>query len=89
VTRENQEPGTGANSVSVAPRTILKRPEAAKWEMMQLLKKWGEGTLTEEEKVVVATVTAKLSDNENGESTRGGEAREAALAALKKWWNEG
>jgi hypothetical protein len=34
-----REPGTGANTMPMTPRTILKRPETTRWEKAELMKR--------------------------------------------------
>jgi hypothetical protein len=86
--------GTGTNTVPVAPRSILKRPETTKEQKAELMKRWREGKFNKEEEQV-ATEAAKVyqqhTENETPEGTaeRQGKARGAALKALQKWWDDG
>jgi hypothetical protein len=81
-----REPGTGANTVPVASRTILKQPDPTRWELMEITRRWKAGNLTKEEMEVASAATAHLTDNEKGESAKAGTIIKAALEALQKWW---
>jgi hypothetical protein len=94
-TRAREEKGkkkemvTGANTVPVAPRTILQRPEATRWERMEIMKRWREGTFTKEEEEIVSGATSHLCANEKGETPAvGNPIRQEVLRALQKWWDE-
>jgi hypothetical protein len=84
-----RESGTGANTVPVASRTILKQPDPTRWELMEITRRWKAGNLTEEEMEVASAATARLSDNQKGESGKGGTIVKAALETLQAWWVAG
>jgi hypothetical protein len=63
-----KEPATGTNTVPIAPRSILKRPETTKWEKAELMKRWREGKFNQEEERVATEAAEEYRENKEGET---------------------